>query len=82
MGGVMRSLDKGLSWEDRKPGSQLDGHTLRMHKLAPHRIYESAGGEEPVFHKGGPLGEYVTLSAGGLLNHTMVALRGQRRPKD
>jgi hypothetical protein len=65
VGGVMRSLDKGLTWEDRKPGSQEDGHTLRMHKLAPHTIYEASGGEEPVFHKGGPLGEYVTLNGGG-----------------
>jgi hypothetical protein len=44
LGGVMRSLDGGQSWEDRKPGSQHDCHTLRTHKLAPGVIYEAAGG--------------------------------------
>jgi photosystem II stability/assembly factor-like uncharacterized protein len=44
LGGVMRSLDGGLTWEDRKPGSQYDAHTLRAHPLAPDRIYEAAGG--------------------------------------
>ncbi len=27
----MRSLDKGITWEDRKEEAQVDGHTLRMH---------------------------------------------------
>jgi hypothetical protein len=44
LGGVMRSLDGGLTWEDRKPGSQFDSHTLRAHRLAPDRVYEAAGG--------------------------------------
>lgn len=44
LGGVMRSLDAGLTWEDRKPGSQYDVHTLRTHPLAPGRVYEAAGG--------------------------------------
>jgi hypothetical protein len=44
LGGVMRSLDGGLSWEDRKPGSQHDSHTLATHALAPGRVYETAGG--------------------------------------
>ena len=44
LGGVMRSLDGGATWEDRKPGSQHDCHTLRMHPLAPGRVYEAAGG--------------------------------------
>jgi hypothetical protein len=44
LGGVMRSLDGGLTWEDRKPGSQHDCHTLRTHPLAPGRVYEAAGG--------------------------------------
>jgi photosystem II stability/assembly factor-like uncharacterized protein len=65
MGGVMRSVDRGLTWEDRKPGSQLDGHTLRMHSASPGRVYEAAGGEDPEFHYTGPLGEYVTLKSGG-----------------
>ena len=44
LGGVMRSLDAGLTWEDRKAGSQADVHTLRSHPLAPGRVYEAAGG--------------------------------------
>lgn len=44
LGGVMRSLDGGQSWEDRKPGSQFDSHTLRTPRLAPGYVYEAAGG--------------------------------------
>jgi hypothetical protein len=44
LGGVMRSLDRGQSWEDRKPGSQHDTHALATHRLAPGRVYETAGG--------------------------------------
>lgn len=44
LGGVMRSLDAGITWEDRKPGSQHDAHTLRTHRGAPGRVYEAAGG--------------------------------------
>jgi len=49
LGGIMRSLDKGLTWEDRKPDAQPDGHTLAMHPKAPGRLYEAAGGEAPLF---------------------------------
>src|SRR5262249_43332054 len=34
----------GESWEDRKPGSQHDAHTLVTHPGAPGRVYEAAGG--------------------------------------
>ena len=44
LGGVMRSLDGGRSWEDRKPEGQHDAHTLRTHTRAPGRVYEAAGG--------------------------------------
>lgn len=44
LGGVMRSLDGGLTWEDRKPGSEHDCHTLRTHPAAPGLVYEAAGG--------------------------------------
>lgn len=44
LGGVMRSLDGGQTWEDRKPYAQLDCHTLRTHRFAPGRVYETAGG--------------------------------------
>jgi photosystem II stability/assembly factor-like uncharacterized protein len=44
LGGVMRSLDGGLTWEDHQPGAQPDAHHLATHRLAPDRIYETAGG--------------------------------------
>lgn len=44
LGGVMKSVDKGKTWEDRKPGSQFDCHTLTMNQSAKGRIYEAAGG--------------------------------------
>jgi photosystem II stability/assembly factor-like uncharacterized protein len=44
LGGVMRSLDRGRTWEDRKPGSQHDAHTLAVHPTVPERLYEAAGG--------------------------------------
>lgn len=44
LGGVMRSLDGGQTWEDRKPFAQPDAHTLCCHRLAPGRVYEAAGG--------------------------------------
>ena len=44
LGGVMRSVDRGATWEDRKPNSQYDCHTLRTHPAAPGVLYEAAGG--------------------------------------
>jgi photosystem II stability/assembly factor-like uncharacterized protein len=44
LGGVMVSRDRGLTWEDRKPGSQHDAHALATHLAAPDRVYEAAGG--------------------------------------
>ena len=43
LGGVMKSEDGGRTWQDRKPGAKLDAHTLRVHPLAPGRVYEAAG---------------------------------------
>ncbi len=63
-GGIMRTLDGGLTWEDRKSGAQRDGHTLRAHKLAPGRIYEAAGGEDPQFRED-QQGRYVVMTGGG-----------------
>lgn len=43
LGGVMRSLDQGASWEDRKDGALLDCHMLTMHPRVRDRIYQAAG---------------------------------------
>ena len=44
LGGVMRSIDGGVLFEDRKPGSQYDCHTIKLHPKAHERIYEAGGG--------------------------------------
>jgi hypothetical protein len=44
LGGVMRTTDGGATWEDRKPGSQYDCHSLAIPVAAPERLYEAAGG--------------------------------------
>ena len=44
LGGVMVTRDGGITWEDRKPGSQYDAHALTTHPLAPDHLYEAAGG--------------------------------------
>lgn len=69
LGGVMRSKDKGKTWEDRKEGSQYDCHTMTMNTLAKGRIYEAAGGGFAESIDGGEtwntindgLGEYTYL---------------------
>jgi len=44
LGGVMRSTDGGYHWEDRKPQSQFDCHSLAIPSGAPDCLYEAAGG--------------------------------------
>jgi len=44
LGGLMRSTDGGLSWEDHRPGAQRDVHSLAWHPNAPGRAYEAGGG--------------------------------------
>src|SRR5437667_104290 len=41
--GLMRSLDGGSTWEDRKPTGPYDAHNMAAHRLAPGRVYASAG---------------------------------------
>ena len=42
-GALVRSLDGGEHWEDRKPDGPYDTHTLVMHPSAPNRLYSAAG---------------------------------------
>jgi photosystem II stability/assembly factor-like uncharacterized protein len=44
LGGLMRSTDGGLSWEDHRPGAQPDVHSLAWHPQTPGRAYEAGGG--------------------------------------
>jgi photosystem II stability/assembly factor-like uncharacterized protein len=43
LGGVMRSRDRGASWQDHNPAAHSDAHRLLTHPLAPERLYEAAG---------------------------------------
>lgn len=43
LGGVISSFDGGRTWRDRQPGADPDCHMLRMHPLAPGRVYEAGG---------------------------------------
>lgn len=44
VGGVMKSEDRGETFEDRKVGAQFDCHSLTMTLRARDRIYEAGGG--------------------------------------
>jgi photosystem II stability/assembly factor-like uncharacterized protein len=44
LGGLMRSTDRGETWEDHRPGAQRDVHSLAWHPKAQGRAYEAAGG--------------------------------------
>jgi photosystem II stability/assembly factor-like uncharacterized protein len=71
LGGVMRSLDSGRTWEDRKPNGQHDAHHLRCHPRASGRVYETAGGGYAESHDGG--GSWLRLDE-GLRHHYMWGL--------
>jgi photosystem II stability/assembly factor-like uncharacterized protein len=43
LGGLMRSSDGGVSWQDHRPGAQRDVHSLAWHALVD-RAYEAGGG--------------------------------------
>lgn len=42
-GALLRSLDGGKTFEDRRPTSPLDTHVLRTHPAAPGRLYAATG---------------------------------------
>jgi photosystem II stability/assembly factor-like uncharacterized protein len=44
LGGLMRSTDGGVTWQDQRPGSQPDVHSLAWHPRVPGRAYEAGGG--------------------------------------
>ena len=44
LGGLMRSTDGGESWQDQRPGSQPDVHSLAWHPHVEGRAYEAGGG--------------------------------------
>src|ERR671936_2683254 len=44
LGGLMRSVDGGETWQDHRPGAQRDVHSLAWHPRASGRAYEAGGG--------------------------------------
>jgi photosystem II stability/assembly factor-like uncharacterized protein len=44
LGGLMRSTDRGETWEDHRPGAQRDVHSLAWHPRVEARAYEAGGG--------------------------------------
>ena len=42
-GALIRSLDRGIHWQDRTPDGPRDTHTFATHPLAPGRLYSAAG---------------------------------------
>ncbi|HLF68909.1 MAG TPA: hypothetical protein VI503_06140 [Gaiellaceae bacterium] len=44
LGGLMRSRDRGETWQDHGPGAQRDVHSLAWHPRVAGRAYEAGGG--------------------------------------
>jgi photosystem II stability/assembly factor-like uncharacterized protein len=44
LGGLMRSTDRGETWQDHRPGAQPDVHSLAWHPRVAERAYEAGGG--------------------------------------
>jgi hypothetical protein len=44
LGGLMRSTDRGETWQDHRPGAQRDVHSLAWHAHVRGRAYEAGGG--------------------------------------
>ncbi|HEY8236034.1 MAG TPA: hypothetical protein VIF85_05290 [Gaiellaceae bacterium] len=53
LGGLMRSTDGGVSWQDHRPGAQPDVHSLAWHPRVPGRAYEAGGGGAAFSTNGG-----------------------------
>jgi photosystem II stability/assembly factor-like uncharacterized protein len=53
LGGLMRTVDGGASWQDHRPGAQRDVHSLAWHPTEAGRAYEAAGGGSAWSHDNG-----------------------------
>jgi len=42
-GALIRSLDAGVTWQDRRPGGPYDTHQLKTHLRSAGRLYSAAG---------------------------------------
>jgi photosystem II stability/assembly factor-like uncharacterized protein len=53
LGGLMRSTDRGETWQDHRPGAQRDVHSLAWHPRVEGRAYEAGGGGAAYSEDGG-----------------------------
>ncbi len=53
LGGVLRSEDGGITWQDQRPGAEKDAHALAWHPRDPERAYEAGGGGAAFSRDGG-----------------------------
>jgi photosystem II stability/assembly factor-like uncharacterized protein len=53
LGGLMRSTDGGVTWQDHRPGAQRDVHSLAWHPSVSGRAYEAGGGGAALSRDGG-----------------------------
>ena len=53
LGGLMRTVDGGRSWQDHRPGAQRDVHCLAWHPRVAGRAYEAGGGGAALSEDGG-----------------------------
>jgi photosystem II stability/assembly factor-like uncharacterized protein len=53
LGGLMRSTDRGDTWQDHRPGAQRDVHGLAWHPRVEGRAYEAGGGGSAWSEDGG-----------------------------
>jgi photosystem II stability/assembly factor-like uncharacterized protein len=53
LGGVMRTLDGGRTWEDRHPDTVIDPHVLAVHQRSSDRTYAVGGDGVAHSHDGG-----------------------------
>ncbi|RNA66823.1 WD40/YVTN/BNR-like repeat-containing protein [Alteribacter keqinensis] len=90
LGGVMRSVDSGDTFEDRKEGSQFDVHDIVLHPIEKDVIYEAAGGGFAVSQDAGRtwstdnqgLGDftYLVQAATDPSDHNVVIAAGAEGP--
>jgi photosystem II stability/assembly factor-like uncharacterized protein len=53
LGGLMRSTDRGQTWQDHRPGAQRDVHSLAWHPRVAGHAYEAGGGGAAASDDGG-----------------------------